>query len=466
MILAVVLPQSDGDPGRAIALAGAMAIVAGVVCIAAGLLKLGFITELLSKPIRYGYMNGIALTVLLSQAPKLFGFTVDEQGPLREGWAFIDGVLSGESNEMALLVGAVRWRRSCCCERWPRLPGVLIAVVGATAAVAAFHLTERADVSVLGTLPQGLPTPALPRIGVEDLGSIRPGRPRGGARVIRRHERAARALRGEDEHEVDPNQEMIGLGVANLAAACSRASRSAAARRARPWRKPQERRRSSPASSARGDRAAADRGARPARKPAQAALAAVVIAPAIGLIEFATCGGSIASSAGSSGCRSSASPASRVFGAIPGIGIAVVIAVIEFLWDGWRPHSAVLGASITSRAITTSRAYPKRSAFPAWCCSAGMRRCSSPMRSSLPTACARPWRARRRRCAGSRGGGAGDERRRHGGGRRGRTRRQPAHDGVELSFAEMKDPVKDKLKRFGLFARFGAESFIRPWARR
>src|SRR5580765_4762898 len=76
VILTVVLPLSAGDPQRAVALAGMMAIVSGIVCVSAGLARLGFITELLSKPIRYGYMNGIALTVLLSQIPKLLGFSV------------------------------------------------------------------------------------------------------------------------------------------------------------------------------------------------------------------------------------------------------------------------------------------------------------------------------------------------------------------------------------------------------
>jgi MFS superfamily sulfate permease-like transporter len=83
LILAVVLPLSAGDPQRAIALAGAMAIVSGLLCVVAGLAKLGFLTELLSKPIRYGYMNGIALTVLLSQVPKLLGFEAQGDGPLR-----------------------------------------------------------------------------------------------------------------------------------------------------------------------------------------------------------------------------------------------------------------------------------------------------------------------------------------------------------------------------------------------
>ena len=85
VILAVVLPLSAGDPQRAVAVAGMMAIVSGVVCVAAGLARLGFITELLSKPIRYGYMNGIALTVMLSQIPKLLGFSVSADGPIAAG---------------------------------------------------------------------------------------------------------------------------------------------------------------------------------------------------------------------------------------------------------------------------------------------------------------------------------------------------------------------------------------------
>src|SRR5512145_1170301 len=95
LILAVVLPLSGGDPMRAVILASMMAVVAGLVCILAGLLRLGFITELLSKPIRYGYMNGIALTVLISQAPKLFGISVDGDGPVRDVWLLGQALLDG-----------------------------------------------------------------------------------------------------------------------------------------------------------------------------------------------------------------------------------------------------------------------------------------------------------------------------------------------------------------------------------
>ena len=461
LILAVVLSQSDGDPGRAIALAGAMAIVAGVVCIAGGLLKLGFITELLSKPIRYGYMNGIALTVLLSQAPKLFGFTVDERGPLGEASAFIDGVVSGETNEMALLVGAGALATILLLQRWPRLPGVLIAVVGATVAVAAFHLTERADVSVLGTLPQGLPTLSLPRIGVQDLGSIVMGGLAVALVSFADTSVLSRVYAAKTNTKADPNQEMIGLGVANLAGGLfqgfpvsSSSSRT-------------------PVAEAAGAKtqltgvvgalaiallliAAPDL----LQYLPNAALAAVVIAAAIRLFEIRDLRRiyriqrwefwlSIVCFAGVA-----------FFGAIPGIGIAVVIAVIEFLWDGWRPHSAVLGRVDHLKGYHDITRHPDAKRVPGlvlfrWDAPlffanaeffvdrvrAAVAGSPTPVRWIVVAA--EPVTSVDVTAADAVAELDDDLR----------------HDGVKLSFAEMKDPVKDKLKRFGLFTRFGAESF-------
>src|SRR6187402_503456 len=92
VILAVVVPLSAGDPAKAVAIASMMAVVAGLFCIFIGLVRLGFVTELLSKPIRYGYMNGIALTVLISQMPKLLGFSIDSTGPIRDVWSIAEAV--------------------------------------------------------------------------------------------------------------------------------------------------------------------------------------------------------------------------------------------------------------------------------------------------------------------------------------------------------------------------------------
>jgi len=172
VILGVVAPLSGGDPVRAVALAGMMAVVSGIVCILAGAARLGFITELLSKPIRYGYMNGIALTVLISQLPKLFGFSIEGDGPLRKLWAIGQAVLDRRVNWTAFAVGAGTLAVIFLLKDRKRIPGTLIAVVGATAIVGALDLAARADVSVLGPLPR---RPAYVRDPVDHLRRHRTG---------------------------------------------------------------------------------------------------------------------------------------------------------------------------------------------------------------------------------------------------------------------------------------------------
>src|SRR3954462_11607053 len=127
LILAVVLPLSGGDPARGVALAGMMAVVSGLFCIIVGLLRLGFITELLSKPIRYGYMNGIALTVLISQLPKLFGISIKSDGPLRNLLAIAKAILDGQANWTAFAIGADALAVILLLKNSKRVPGILIA---------------------------------------------------------------------------------------------------------------------------------------------------------------------------------------------------------------------------------------------------------------------------------------------------------------------------------------------------
>src|SRR5207342_2654276 len=172
VILGVVLPLSGGDPVRAVTLASMMAIVSGTVCILAGIAKLGFVTELLSKPIRYGYMNGIALTVLISQLPALFGFSIEDSGPLRDLWAIAGAIMEGRTNWTALVLGAATLAVILFLRGSKRVPGILIAVVGATAIVAALDLAARSGVAVLGPLPQGLPGFVVPWISYADVGPV------------------------------------------------------------------------------------------------------------------------------------------------------------------------------------------------------------------------------------------------------------------------------------------------------
>lgn len=170
-ILAVVLPLSGGDPMRAITLASMMAVVSGVVCILAGLLRLGFITELLSKPIRYGYMNGIALVVLISQMPKLFGISIDRQGPLLDLWHLLRAIMDGEANWYSFAVGGGSLALILLFKRFKQFPTILIVVILATLAVGFFDL-DSVGVKVLGDLPQGLPTFTLPWVSGVDLTTI------------------------------------------------------------------------------------------------------------------------------------------------------------------------------------------------------------------------------------------------------------------------------------------------------
>ena len=218
VILGTVLPLSGGDPLRAVTLASMMAVVSGTVCILAGVARLGFVTELLSKPIRYGYMNGIALTVLISQLPKLFGFSIENEGPLRDVWSIVGAVLDGRTNGTTLVVGAGTLAVILLLKDSKRLPGILIAVVGATAIVGTLDLAVHNDVAVLGPLPQGLPGFVIPWITYTDIVPVLIG---GCATAVVSFADTivlSRAYAARTGTYVDPNQEMVGLGAANLAA--------------------------------------------------------------------------------------------------------------------------------------------------------------------------------------------------------------------------------------------------------
>jgi MFS superfamily sulfate permease-like transporter len=339
-----------------------MAVVSGIVCILAGAARLGFITELLSKPIRYGYMNGIALTVLISQLPKLFGFSIEGDGPLRKLWAIAEAVLGGRANWTAFAVGSGTLAVIFLLKDRKRIPSILIAVVGATAVVGALDLAARADVSVLGPLPRGLPAFAIPWITYSDIVPVLIGGWAVALVSFADTSVLSRAYAARTKTNVDPNQEMVGLGAANLAAGffqgfpiSSSSSRT-------------------PVAEAAGARTQLT-GVVGALAVAllllaapnllqdlpAAALAAVVIA---GLIEITDLIRIFRIQRWEFWLSIVCLVGVAVFGAIPGIGLAVVIAVIEFLWDGWRPHSAVLGRAEGVRGYHDITRYPNARQIP------------------------------------------------------------------------------------------------------
>jgi len=460
VILAVVLPLSHGDPARAVAVASLMAIVSGLFCILIGLLRLGFVTELLSKPIRYGYMNGIALAVLASQLPKLLGFKIESSGPVRNFVQIANAVLEGKTHMASFIIGVCTFIVIMLLKPYKKIPGILIAVVGATIATGMLDLGSQ-GVKVLGEMPSGLPSFALPWVGMADLGAIIVGGCAVAMVSFADTSVLSRTYAAKTKQKVDPNQEMVGLGAANLAAGLfqgfpisSSSSRT-------------------PVAEASGSKTQLT-GVVGALSVAllllvapnllknlpNSALAAVVIAAAIGLFEIADMKRiyriqrwefwlSIVCFAGV--CA---------FGVIQGIGIAIVLAVAEFLWDGWRPHHAVLGRVKDLRGYHDLKRYPDARQVPGlvifrWDAPLFFANAELFNERVMEAVAASPTPVRRFIVSA-----------------------EPVTSiditsadmlveleqklrevGVELRFAEMKDPVKDKLRRFELFDAFGKEGY-------
>ena len=460
VILAVVLPLSGGDPLRAIALASAMAIVSGAVCVGAGLIKLGFVTELLSKPIRYGYMNGIALTVLLSQVPKLLGFSFESHGPLRDLGSIMKGIIGGRVNWTAFLIGAGALLTIFALKR-SKVPGLLIAVAGATAIVGILGLSKSAGVSVLGSLPQGLPSFDIPWINLADVTTVLSGGLAVALISFADTSVLSRAYAARTRTYVDPNQELVGLGVANLAAGffqgfpiSSSSSRTPVAEAA--GAKTQ-------LTGVVGALAVAlliIAAPNLLQNLPTSALAAVVIASAIGLVEIQDLIRIYKMQRWEFWLSMLCFAGVATFGAIPGIAFAVIIAVIEFLWDGWRPHSAILGRANGISGYHDVSRYPQARLIPGLV----LFRWDAPLffanaelfqarvigaveNSPTPV----HWVVVTAEPVTSVDVTAADV--------LSELEKTLREAGIKLSFAELKDPVKDKLKRFGLFTQFGEQSF-------
>jgi high affinity sulfate transporter 1 len=462
VILAVVLPLSGGDPQRAIALAAAMAIVSGAVCVLAGIARLGFVTELLSKPIRYGYMNGIALTVLISQVPKLFGFKIESEGPLRSLWEIATSIMAGKTNWITFAVGAATLVVILLLKGHKRVPGILIAVVAATVAVAVLDLAANAGVSVLGSLPQGLPGFAIPWITRADIVPVLIGGCAVALVSFADTSVLSRVYAARTRTYVDPNQEMVGLGVANLAAGFFQgfAISSSSSR--------------TPVAEAAGAKTQMTGvvGALAValllvlapdllRDLPNSALAAVVIASAIGLIEITDLRRIYRMQRWEFWLSIVCTVGVAVFGAIEGIGLAILIAVIEFLWDGWRPYSAVLGQAQGVKGFHDTQRYPDARLIPGlvlfrWDASLFFANAELFHDRVIDALAASPTPVRWLVIAAEPITSVDvtsadmlaelDE-----------TLRAA---GIKLCVAEMKDPVKDKLKRFGLYTLLGEAAFF------
>ncbi|HWS41240.1 MAG TPA: SulP family inorganic anion transporter, partial [Arenimonas sp.] len=461
VILAVILPLSLGDPARAVALAGMMAVVSGLVCILLGVFRLGFITDLLSKPIRYGYMNGIALTVIISQMPKLFGFSIDGNGPIENIIQMIQSILFGKTNIATLLIGLGTLIIILALKPYKRIPGILIAVICATIAVGIFQLDQTAGVKVLGTLPSGLPAFSIPMIDLADAQAIIIGGFAVAMVSFADTSVLSRVYAAKTQTKVDPNQEMIGLGAANFASGffqgfpiSSSSSRTPVAE----------------ASGAKSQLTGVVGAIAVAllliygndllRNLPTSALAAVVITSAVGLFEIKDLHRIFRIQRWEFWLSILCFAGVAVFDAIVGIGIAVLIALIEFLWDAWRPHFAVLGRADGVRGYHDIKRYPDARLVPGlvlfrWDAPLFFANAEQFKNCVLQAVNESPVPVKRIIVAAEPVTGVDvtsadiiDE-----------LYQVLTESQIELHFAELKDPVKDKFKRYELFSKLGTGIF-------
>jgi len=350
VIAATISPllTPSSTPAEAVAYASVLALLVGAITVAAGLLRLGFVADLLSRPTQLGYMNGLALTILVSQLPKLCGFSVDADGLLPEAKAFGQGLADGEAIGVAVVLGLGCLGLILALQRWlPRVPGVLVAVVLSIAVVVAFDLGAH-GVKLVGVLPQGFPPFTLPSVPLEDLGLLVAGAVSIAVVSLADTMSTASVFAARAGAEVDGNREMVGIGAASLAAGLfqgfpvsTSGSRTAVA---------VQNGAKSPLTSLVGVAGVvAMLVAVPGllRDLPQPALAAIVIAASFSLADLPGFARLRRLRTSEFVLALAAFLGVAVLGVLPGIAIAVALSILNVFRRAWWPHQAVLGRTGT-----------------------------------------------------------------------------------------------------------------------
>ena len=364
IIAASILPLALGSEARAVALAGLLGIMVGLFLLVGGLLRLGFVTDLLSKPIRVGYLNAVALIVIISQVPKLLGFSIDAVAPAQDVLGIIREIARGEVLPLAAAFGVgslavifvMRWLRS-------PVPGVLVVVVVATAITAIFGLSG--SLPVVGALPQGLPSPMLGGLEWADVWSLL--LPAAGIALVAFTDTAvlSRALSARRGESVDGSQEMSGIGLANIAGGLlggfpvsASSSRTPVAEQA------------GSRTQLTGVVGAALLIAFILLAPGvtaflpAATLAAVVIAAAASLIDVRGFRRLVRMDRIDAALSLAAFAGVLVFGVLEGIVVTIALSMLAFVQHSWRPYKAELGRVSGLRGYHDLSRYPEGERLP------------------------------------------------------------------------------------------------------
>jgi high affinity sulfate transporter 1 len=458
LVAAAIVPlAAPGDASERIALAGLLALLVGAIMFAGGLARFGFVTELLSLPVRLGYLMGIAATVIVEQLPKLFGFSVDAESFVQGAIDFVSGL--DETNATALALGAGSLVLMLALRRWaPRVPGVFIAVVGATAIVAALSLDDR--VAVVGSVPAGLPEIGLPDVSFADLKTLLPAAVGIAFVAFADTSVLSRSYAGRLHVDVDQNRELGVLGVANVAAGfaqgfpiSSSSSRTAVAEDV------------GAKSQFAGLAGAAVLalllifGTGLLHDLPTATLAAIVIVAVLGFIDIAGARRLLQWRRSEFVLAMAAFVGVAVLGVLWGVGIAIALSLLSFVRRAWRPHDAVLGRVDNLKGYHDTERHPDARLIPGLVL----------YRFDAPIFFANAELFREHVDALAHDGDIQwivvaaepvtdiDV---TGGEMLGALNEELRAAGVELAFAELKDPVRERLRHYGVEEAIGAARFF------
>ncbi|KVD21871.1 transporter [Burkholderia ubonensis] len=460
LIAGAIAPLAGHDPSRAIALAAALALSAGAICVLIGVLGLGFVTDLLSRPIQYGYLNGIAVSLIVGRLPELLGLPAASSDMAAAVRQIARGLLDHQVSVNACVLGAGALAAIALLKRVaPRWPAMLIAVLAATLAA---QLPPLHGAAAVGALPAGVPMPHLPAASLADVAALASGAFAVALVSLADISMLSRALAARAGDAPDRNQELVALGAANLLAGLMQgcAVSSSTSR--------------TPVAMAAGAQSQVTNLVAAAcivlllavaptllmRVP-RAALAAVVVYAALGIVDVRSvvrlyrmrrgeCLISVLCFAGVIG-----------FGVVPGVLLASALSLLSFVWRAWHPYDAVLGRLTGVRGYHDVARHPDAAQTPGlvlfrwdaplfyanveiFCehLHAALRHAPSP--ASRVVVAAEPV-TDIDVSAADRLVALADELRER---------------GIALCFAEMKGPVKDRLRAYGLFDTFGEANFF------
>lgn len=460
LVAAAVLPLAGGDDGRAVALASALAIIVGALCLAGSIARLGFISDLFSRPTRVGYMNGIALTILVSQLPKALGFATDARDVVGGVTALARGISEGRVVPLAAAIATASLAIILLLRHLaPRWPAVLLAAVGSGALVAVLGLAPQLD--VVGEVPRGLPDLGLPAISGADLVELFPAALAIAVVTFTSTSVISRSFSARRGERVDVDHELAALGVVNVAVGLvgGFASGASATR--------------TPVADAAGARTqvAGLVGAIAIvillvalpgllSPVPTAGLAAIVVVAALDLFDLRGLARLWRLRPSELVLALVAFLAVILLGVLPGIAAAVGLSLLNFVRRAWRPHDAVLGRVTGSKGYHDIVRHPEARLVPGlvlfrWDAPLFFANAEAFRERTLATVGQQPPPVRWLAIAA-----------------------EPVTDidttaadmlddlvgalarrGVELHFAELKGNAKDRLRAYGIFGRLGEDHF-------